>query len=88
MDLGRGKVKYLLIEKHIRNLIDKSEIRDGEKLPTIRQLAQLLKVNNVTIVNAYKSLQNKGYAVSKMGSGTYAKKEIQIRILIENILEL
>ena len=74
MDLGRGKVKYLLIEKHIRNLIDKSEIRDGEKLPTIRQLAQLLKVNNVTIVNAYKSLQNKGYAVSKMGSGTYAKK--------------
>ncbi|CAB1251513.1 Putative HTH-type transcriptional regulator YdcR [Clostridiaceae bacterium BL-3] len=74
MDLRKGKVKYLMIEEHIKNLIDKNKIKDGEKLPAIRELARILKVNNITIVNAYKELQSKGYAVLKMGSGTYAKK--------------
>ncbi|WP_420536052.1 MocR-like pyridoxine biosynthesis transcription factor PdxR [Clostridium luticellarii] len=74
MNLNRGKIKYLVIEEHIKKLIDKSNIKDGEKLPSIRKLAQFLGVNNITIVNAYKRLQSEGYALQKMGSGTYAKK--------------
>jgi DNA-binding transcriptional MocR family regulator len=67
--------KYVIITKHIKRLIDINKIEDGEKLPSIRSLAELLKVNNITVVNAYKKLQNEGCAVQKMGSGTYAKKK-------------
>ncbi|AKA71938.1 PLP-dependent aminotransferase family protein [Clostridium scatologenes] len=67
--------KYITITKHIKRLIDINKIEDGEKLPSIRSLSEFLNVNNVTIVNAYKRLQNEGYAVQKMGSGTYAKKK-------------
>ncbi|MCY6370475.1 PLP-dependent aminotransferase family protein [Clostridium ganghwense] len=65
--------KYLQIAKHIEKLINAKKIREGERLPSIRALAKLLEVNTVTIVNAYKQLQQKGYAVQKIGSGTYAK---------------
>ncbi|AZV58153.1 aminotransferase class I/II-fold pyridoxal phosphate-dependent enzyme [Clostridium sp. AWRP] len=67
-------VKYLLIEKHIKKLIDTNKIEDGEKLPSIREMAGFLNVNKITVVNAYKRLQAEGYAAQKIGSGTYAKK--------------
>lgn len=75
IELYDGDVpKYVQIAKHIKKLIDSGSIEDGEKLPSIRSLAKLFKVNNDTIINVYKRLQSEGYAMQKMGSGTYAKK--------------
>ncbi len=71
--------KYLQIVRHIKKLIDESQIEDGEKLPAIREFSKFIKVNNVTIVNAYKRLENEGFAVQKIGSGTYAKKKENIK---------
>ncbi|EJO5346503.1 PLP-dependent aminotransferase family protein [Clostridium botulinum] len=67
--------KYLQLYKYIKNMIDKNKIKDNEKLPSIRKLAKVLSVNTVTIINAYKKLENDGYAIQKIGSGTYAKKK-------------
>lgn len=66
--------KYLQITRYIKKLIDSNSVEDGEKLPSIRVLSNLLNVNNDTIISAYKRLQHEGYAVQKIGSGTYAKK--------------
>ncbi|KOM88406.1 PLP-dependent aminotransferase family protein [Clostridium botulinum] len=65
--------KYVQISNFTKNLIEKKVIRDKEKLPTIRELAKVLEVNSVTIVNAYNKLKAEGYAYQKVGSGTYAK---------------
>lgn len=67
--------KYIQIARHIKKLVDNGEIKDEQKLPPIRKLADFLCVNNDTIVSAYKKLQQEGYAVQKIGSGTYAKKK-------------
>ncbi len=66
--------KYIEVSKHIKKMIDENNIYDGEKLPSIRKLAKILLVNEVTIVSAYKKLEAEGYAYQKMGSGTYAKR--------------
>ena len=66
--------KYVQITSHLKKLIDNRYIKDGEKLPTIRELSNMLNVNKVTIVNAYKKLKSDGYAYQKVGSGTYAKR--------------
>lgn len=66
--------KYIQISSHIKNMIDKNLISDGERLPSIRELSSILGVNTVTVINAYKKLQEEGSAVLKIGSGTYAKK--------------
>lgn len=68
------ETKYVQICNHIKDLIKNDELEDGEKLPTIRSLSDFLGVNKITIINAYKKLEQEGYAVSKMGSGTFAKK--------------
>ena len=67
--------KYIQVSNHIRNLIDSNTIKDGEKLPTIRTMVNFLGLNKITIVNAYKRLENEGYVSLKMGSGSYAKRK-------------
>jgi DNA-binding transcriptional MocR family regulator len=67
--------KYIQICRHIKKLIDMNFIEDGEKLPSIRMLSKFLGVNNDTIVSVYKKLQYEGYALLKIGSGTYAKRK-------------
>lgn len=67
--------KYLQITRYIKKLIDLNEVEDGERLPSIRVLSRFLSVNNDTIINAYNRLQHEGYAVQKIGSGTYAKRK-------------
>lgn len=74
MKISGEEVKYIQISNHIKSLINNRIINDGEKLPSIRALAKLLGVNNITIVNCYKKLQSDGYAYQKIGSGTYAKR--------------
>lgn len=67
--------KYIQISRHIKKLIYSKKILEGEKLPSIRELSKLLKVNTVTIINAYNRLHMEGYALQKIGSGTYAKSK-------------
>lgn len=67
--------KYVQLHNHIKYMIDKNKVKDNEKLPSIRKMSKLLNVNSVTVVNAYKKLENDGYAIQKIGSGTYAKKK-------------
>lgn len=67
--------KYIQIAAYIKELIEKGLLVDGEKLPSIRCLASLLKVNNITVVNAYKKLENEGCTIMKIGSGCYVRKK-------------
>lgn len=68
---GEGSPLYVQLFEAIEKLIIERKLTQGSKLPPIRKLAQQLKVNNVTVVNAYKLLEQKGYVHSKKGSGTY-----------------
>lgn len=74
-DFSGDKPKYIQVANNIKKLIQNKKIADGEKLPSIRELSKLLKVNSVTIVNAYNRLEDEGLAVRKIGSGTYAKEK-------------
>jgi len=65
-------------------MIEKNELKEGEKLPSIRSLSKKLNVNNITIVNAYKMLEKEGYVFSIKGSGTYVKPENYDDNYIEN----
>ncbi len=58
----------------ICTLAEEGSICPNEKLPPIRKLASMLGVNNVTVVNAYKYLENKQVVYSIGGSGTYVSE--------------
>jgi GntR family transcriptional regulator len=50
--------------------ISTGELRPGDRLPPIRQLAQFLGINRNTVAQAYRLLEQQGYLVTKAGGGT------------------
>lgn len=71
IELGKNTSKYLQIYNHVKGLILQKKIKEHEKLPPIRKLANHIGVNNTTIVKVYELLENEGYVYKTVGSGTF-----------------
>lgn len=52
-------------------LIIMKVLSEGEQLPSVRELALMLKINPNTIQKAYKALENDGFIVSIKGKGNF-----------------
>ena len=48
-------------------------LRDGDMLPSIRDLAKLLKLNPNTVAKAYYTLEAEGFSENRSGSGSRVK---------------
>jgi GntR family transcriptional regulator len=62
---------YDQIASRIRLAIASGELRAGEGLPSVRQLAARLRVNPATIVQAYRELESEGFVKTRHGAGTF-----------------
>ncbi|MEJ2739710.1 MAG: GntR family transcriptional regulator, partial [Dehalococcoidia bacterium] len=61
---------YKQIEEQIRELIATGKLKQGDRLPAIRQLAGSLNVNQNTVVKAYLELEKEQTIVCRRGGGT------------------
>ncbi len=62
---------YLQIVEQIRKLVAGGELKQGDQLPTVRQLATELRVNFNTVARAYRLLDEAGLISTQQGRGTY-----------------
>ena len=62
---------YEQIKKSIINQILDGELKEDEALPSIRVLAQDIKISAMTIKKAYDELEAEGYLKSIQGKGTF-----------------
>ena len=62
---------YEQIKKTIINQILEGELDEDELLPSIRVLAQDIKISAMTIKKAYDELEKEGYLKSIQGKGTF-----------------
>lgn len=60
----RERPLYLQIYEHFRTEITSGRLREGERVPAIRQLAQELSVSKITVERAYDQLCGEGYITS------------------------
>ncbi|CAM2762324.1 GntR family transcriptional regulator [Hathewaya histolytica] len=67
---------YLQVKKEILNQIRGGKIKVGSKMPTERELAQLLGVSRNTISSAYNELEKDGIIKSYQGKGTFVIEEV------------
>jgi len=76
---------YKQLGDGLLSIIESGILKPGAKLPPIRIMAAALKINSITVVNAYKYLESKKVVYSQMGSGTYVsefvKKDLPTPIL-------
>ena len=71
LDFRSGQPIYLQIVDQIRQLVARGELRPGDQLPTVRQLATDLRVNFNTVARAYRLLDEAGLISTQHGRGTY-----------------
>ena len=71
VDFSSGVHVYKQIINIIYAAIGNGELREGDKLPTIKELAGKLEVNPNTIAKSYRELELKGVIASKRGNGSF-----------------
>lgn len=62
---------YEQILNQVRSSIAKGEIEMGSKMPSVRDLAQELRMNPNTVMRAYQELERDGLTEKRRGLGTY-----------------
>lgn len=71
ISLSSPKPIYRQIEEQVRSLIVSSDLNECEELPSIRALAQDLRVSVITVKRAYDELEAQGFLSSVQGKGCY-----------------
>lgn len=74
IDFKTGKSPYLQLVDQVRYAAASGALRAGEALPSVRQLAEELRVNRNTVAKAYAELESQGVIESIPGKGCFLKK--------------
>ena len=59
------------IENAIKEAIFSNELKEGEMLPSVRSLANDLKISFLTVKRAYDELEKSGFIKTVQGKGSY-----------------
>lgn len=62
---------YEQIKKAIIEEILEGNLEENDSLPSIRSLAEEIKISIMTIKKAYDELENEGYIIQVQGKGTF-----------------
>ena len=94
IDFKAGKPVYLQLVDQIRYAAASGVMRPGEPLPSIRPLAEELRVNRNTIAKAYTELESQGVIETIPGKGCFLKenntpftKQVRQRLLVKEVDE-
>jgi len=71
IDFSSGIPVYKQIINTIYTAVSSGKLREGDRLPTIKELTHQLNVNPNTIAKAYRELDLKGVITSKRGNGSF-----------------
>src|SRR6266849_7423575 len=87
-----GKPVYLQVVDQIKAAAASGTVQTGEPLPSIRPLAEELRVNRNTIAKAYTELESQGVIEAIPGKGCFIrpnnsplKKEVRRKLLSNEI---
>lgn len=92
LDMNSSTPIYVQLRNQIVMGIGRGELKLGESLPTVRQLAQNIGVNTMTVNKAYQILKTEGYIKIDRRHGAIVSDNIDMDIVfrekLENELEL
>ena len=94
IDFKAGKPVYLQLVDQIRYAAASGGMRAGETLPSIRPLAEELRVNRNTVAKAYTELESQGVIETLPGKGCFLKdtntpftKQVRQKLLLKEVDE-
>jgi GntR family transcriptional regulator len=92
LNFKSGLPVYLQLVDQIKAAAASGALRPGEALPSIRPLAEQLRINRNTVAKAYSELEGQGVIETIAGRGCFLKennspyrKEVRLKMLAEEI---
>ncbi len=88
LNFKSGKPVYLQVVDQVKAAAASGALRVGEPLPSIRPLAEQLRVNRNTVAKAYAELEGQGIIEASAGRGCFLKgnhsplrKDVRLKML-------
>src|SRR3954451_3692798 len=92
IDFKSGMPVYLQVVDQIKAAAASGALRSGESLPSIRPLAEQLRINRNTVAKAYAELEGQGVIETIAGKGCFLKennspfkREVRHKMLADEI---
>ena len=92
LNFKSGKPVYLQVVDQVKAAAASGALRAGEPLPSIRPLAEQLRVNRNTVAKAYAELEGQGVIETVAGRGCFLKenhspfrKDVRLKMVAQEI---
>ncbi len=92
LNFKSGKPAYLQVVDQVKAAAASGALRSGESLPSIRPLAEQLRINRNTVAKAYAELESQGIIETVAGKGCFLtenhspfRKQVREKMLAEDI---
>src|SRR6185436_8533584 len=92
LNFKSGKPAYLQVVDQIKSAAASGVLQAGESLPSIRPLAEQLRLNRNTVAKAYAELESQGVIETMVGKGCFVaennspyKKAVRQKMLADEI---
>lgn len=89
IDYRSQKAIYEQVRDGFKKLIMSGVLKEGEKIPSVREVAGSLAINPNTIQRAYHELESEGFIYSVKGRGNFVspKKDAEDSVRIEELMK-
>jgi GntR family transcriptional regulator len=77
IDPASDRPLYLQVVDEIRRELVRGRLAAGDALPSVRQLAEELRLNPNTVQQAYRELERAGLAAVRRGQGTFIREDVE-----------
>ena len=75
LNFKSGKPAYLQIMEQVKYASAMGQLRPGDPLPSIRHLAERLRINRNTVAKAYSRLEQEGIVKTVRGKGVFLSEK-------------
>ena len=77
LDFRSGVPVYIQLVEQVQAHLSRGNLKSGDQLPTVRQMASELRVNFNTVARAYRMLDEAGLISTQQGRGTYMLESLE-----------
>lgn len=71
LDSRSGVAPYLQLVHQVRQALRLGMLREGDRLPTVKDAVAMVAINPNTVLKAYRELEHEGLVAARPGVGTF-----------------
>jgi GntR family transcriptional regulator len=76
LDGRSGVSPYLQVVQQVRHALRLGLLREGDQLPTVKEVVARLAINPNTVLKAYRELEHDGLVAARPGIGTFVTRSL------------